>query len=106
MRSGSIHENLGPTEDDDAEFAKELAKLVTDTSGDARKVDKKTALALWDTTLPPPVMRKKRNDDLDEDGEAGADGAKDPGVMNFTLFTKRGNKQQVRLPCFRKKKMH
>lgn len=90
-----MHENLGPTEDDDTEFGKELAKLVTDTSGDSRKVDKKTALALWDTALPPPVMRKKRNEDIDDDGDSGAENAKDPGIMNFTLFTKRGNKQQV-----------
>lgn len=40
-------------------------------------------------------MRKKRNEEIEEDGEGGADGAKDPGVMNFTLFTKRGNKQQA-----------
>ncbi|RPD73709.1 transcription factor [Lentinus tigrinus ALCF2SS1-7] len=103
LKSSSTHENLGPTEDDDAEFAKELAKLVTDTSGDARKVDKKTALALWDTALPPPVVRKKRNEDVDEDGGGGAESAKDPGVMNFTLFTKRGNKQQASIipPCHR-----
>ncbi|KAI0744950.1 ARM repeat-containing protein [Earliella scabrosa] len=96
LKSTSIHDNLGPSEEDDAEFAKELAKLVTDTSGDSRKVDKKTALALWDTTLPPPVLRKKRNEEADDDGEPGAEGAKDPDVMNFTLFTKRGNKQQTR----------
>ncbi|KAI0688727.1 transcription factor [Cerioporus squamosus] len=104
LKSSSTHENIGPTEDDDAEFAKELAKLVTDTSGDARKVDKKTALALWDTALPPPVVRKKRNEDIDEDGEGGVEGAKDSGVMNFTLFTKRGNKQQASIipPCHRR----
>ncbi|TFK84735.1 transcription factor [Polyporus arcularius HHB13444] len=58
LRSSTNLENLGPTEDDESEFAKELAKLVTDTSGDARKVDKKTALALWDMALPPPVTRQ------------------------------------------------
>ena len=94
LKSSSTLEHLGPTEEDDAEFAKELAKLVTDTSADARKVDKKTALALLDTALPPPVVRKKRIDDADED-EGGAESAQDPNVMNFTLFTKRGNKQQV-----------
>ncbi|TBU55635.1 transcription factor [Dichomitus squalens] len=95
LKSSSTLEHLGPTEEDDAEFAKELAKLVTDTSADSRKVDKKTALALLDTALPPPVVRKKRNEDIDED-EAGAESARDPSVMNFTLFTKRGNKQQTR----------
>ena len=96
LKSSSTLEHLGPTEDDDAEFAKELAKLVTDTSAESRKVDKKTALALWDTALPPPVVRKKRNEDADYD-DAGPDTAEDAGVMNFTLFTKRGNRQQASL---------
>nr|VWO98994.1 Beta-xylanase (EC [Ganoderma boninense] len=95
LKSSSTLEHLGPTEEDDAEFAKELAKLVTDTSAESRKVDKKTALALWDTALPPPVVRKKRNEDVDYD-DAGPETAEDSGVMNFTLFTKRGNKQQTR----------
>ncbi|KAI1791335.1 transcription factor [Ganoderma leucocontextum] len=95
LKSSSTLEHLGPTEEDDAEFAKELAKLVTDTSAESRKVDKKTALALWDTALPPPVVRKKRNEDVDYD-DAGVEVVEDSGVMNFTLFTKRGNKQQSR----------
>ena len=70
--------------------------MVTDTSAESRKVDKKTALALWESTLPPPVVRKKRNEEVDEDGDVGVEGAATSGVMNFTLFTKRGNKQQVR----------
>ena len=93
----SKQENVGPSEEDEAEFAKELAKLVTDTSAESRKVDKKTALALWDTALPPPVVRKKKNEEYDEDGEGTTgDAAEDSGVMKFTLFTKRGNKTQVR----------
>lgn len=93
----SSQEHVGPTEDDEADFAKELAKLVTDTSAESRKIDKKTALALWDTALPPPVVRKKKQDDYDEDGEAAnGDAGEDAGVMKFTLFTKRGNKPQVR----------
>ncbi|KAH9851383.1 ARM repeat-containing protein [Lenzites betulinus] len=93
----STLEHVGPTQEDEADFAKELAKLVTDTSSDSRKVDKKTALALWDTALPPPVVRKKKNEDYDEDGEGTAgEAAEDPGVMRFTLFTKRGNKLQTR----------
>ncbi|KAL6308040.1 transcription factor [Sparassis latifolia] len=93
----SSQENLGPSEQDDAEFAKELAKLVTDTSAESRKVDKKTALALWESTVPPPVLRKKRHDDIAEDGiTSAANGAEQQSVMNFTLFTKRGNKQQTR----------
>ncbi|KAI8994050.1 ARM repeat-containing protein [Trametes punicea] len=93
----SKQENFGPTEEDEAEFAKELAKLVTDTSAESRKIDKKTALALWDTALPPPVARKKKNEEYDDDGEGTTgDAAEEPGVMKFTLFTKRGNKPQMR----------
>ncbi|CCL99869.1 uncharacterized protein FIBRA_01894 [Fibroporia radiculosa] len=93
----TAQETLGPSEEDDAEFAKEFAKLVTDTSAESRKVDKKTALALWESTVPPPVLRKRRNDDNDDDGEAAyTNGDDQPGVMTFTLFTKRGNKPQTR----------
>lgn len=93
LKSSSTLENLGPSEEDDAEFAKELAKMVTESSAENRKVDKKTALAMWETAVPPPVLRKKRVDENDEDGVA--DAQNDEGVMKFTLFTKRGNKQQV-----------
>lgn len=91
----SSQESFGPSEDDEAEFAKELAKMVTDTA-ESRKVDKKTALALWDQTIPPPVVRKKRGDDS-EDAVDSTNAAQDDqaGVMKFTLFTKRGNKPQV-----------
>lgn len=85
-------ENLGPSEDDDSEFARELAKLLTDASAESRKVDKKTALALWDSAVLPPAARKKRAEHELVDGEEGG-----PGVMSFTLVTKRGNKQQVRV---------
>lgn len=85
-------ESLGPSEDEDNEFAKELARMITDTAMETRKVDKKTALAMWDSAVLPPAARKKRND-----GEEDASEAEDkPQMMNFTLVTKRGNKQQVR----------
>ncbi|THH26707.1 hypothetical protein EUX98_g7481 [Antrodiella citrinella] len=90
-------ESLGPTDDDDADFAKELAKMVTETSSEARKVDKKTAQALWESTVPPPGMRKKRVDEHDDETDTAALSGEDgQGVMNFTLFTKRGNKQMTR----------
>ncbi|KAI0633799.1 ARM repeat-containing protein [Trametes polyzona] len=93
----NTQEHVGPTEEDEAEFAKELAKLVTDTSAESRKIDKKTALALWDTALPPPVVRKKKNEEYDEDGEViNNEAPEETGVMKFTLFTKRGNKPQTR----------
>ncbi|KAL4242698.1 Nonsense-mediated mRNA decay protein Nmd2/UPF2 [Abortiporus biennis] len=92
----NAQEVVGPSEEDDAEFAKELAKMVTESSTESRKVDKKTALALWETTVPPPGMRKKRTEENDEE-EQGVDGASSQsGVMNFTVFTKKGNKQQTR----------
>jgi len=92
----SAQENLGPSEEADAEFAKELAKMVTDSSTESRKVDKKTALALWDSAVLPPGARKRRVDDNEADGEVDANGAEPRNMMNFTVITKRGNKQQTR----------
>lgn len=92
LKASTTQENLGPSEDDLAEFEKELAKMVIDNT-ESRKVDKKTALALWDQAVPPPVIRKKRVDDAEE---FQTNAAEEPGVMKFTLFTKRGNKQQMR----------
>jgi regulator of nonsense transcripts 2 len=92
--SHSKQENLGPSEEADADFAKELAKLVTDTSAESRRVDKKTALALWDSAVPPPTSRKKKiHDDNDEDENVKDN--ESPSMMNFTVITKRGNKQLV-----------
>jgi regulator of nonsense transcripts 2 len=92
--SNSHQDHLGPSEEEDAEFTKELSKMVTDTSAESRKVDKKTALALWDSATLPPVARKRRADDHQEQIN-GHDGG--IGTMAFTLITKRGNKQNVRL---------
>ncbi|KAJ7346726.1 transcription factor [Mycena albidolilacea] len=91
--SNSLQDNLGPSEEAEAEFAKELAKMVTDNSAESRKVDKKTALALWDASVLPPGTRKKRPDEADDDPHAQT---ANPNVMNFTVITKRGNKQQTR----------
>jgi regulator of nonsense transcripts 2 len=91
--SNSLQDNLGPSEEAEAEFAKELAKLVTDNSAESRKVDKKTALALWDSAVLPPAARKKRTDDVDED--TGGDSVNGHNMTNFTVITKRGNKQLV-----------
>ncbi|KAJ7647234.1 transcription factor [Roridomyces roridus] len=89
--SNSLQDSLGPSEEAEAEFAKELAKMVTDTSAESRKVDKKTALALWDAAVLAPGPRKKKADDNDDDDQADNE-----NVMNFTLLTKKGNKQQSR----------
>ncbi|KAF5316873.1 hypothetical protein D9611_003979 [Ephemerocybe angulata] len=89
IASNSAQENLGPSDEAEAEFAKELAKMVTDTSAESRKVDKKTALALWDSAVIPPTSRKKR-----PDGSEEING--DDGMTNFVVLTKRGNKQLTR----------
>lgn len=89
--NNSMQENLGPDEEAEAEFAKEFAKMVTDTSNEARKVDKKTALAMWDSSVLAPGLLRGKVREENENGTAEPD-----GVMNFTIVTKKGNKQQTR----------
>jgi regulator of nonsense transcripts 2 len=98
----STQENLGPSEEAEAEFAKELAKMVTDSSTESRKVDKKTALALWDSAVLPPGIRKKRGEENSDERTTTEQDGQDLGqdIMNFTVITKRGNKQNVRLLCY------
>lgn len=96
--SNSLQESLGPSDEAEAEFAKELAKMVTDTSAESRKVDKKTALALWDSAVLPPNIRKRRVDEPDEDGDGSE--AEGQGVMSFTVISRRGNKQHACLVTF------
>ncbi|KAF7782626.1 hypothetical protein Agabi119p4_2002 [Agaricus bisporus var. burnettii] len=93
--SNNNQEYFGPSEEADTEFAKELAKLVTDTSGESRKVDKRTALALWDSAVLPPALRKKKTVDDGEEDEVVKD-VEGSRTMNFTIVTKRGNKQLAR----------
>ena len=69
--------------------------MVTDNSSESRKVDKKTALALWDAAVIPSNLRKKKPDESDEEGESLETSGQD--TMAFTVITKRGNKQQVRI---------
>jgi regulator of nonsense transcripts 2 len=89
----STQEHLGPSEEAEAEFEKELAKIITDSSAESRKVDKKTAW--WDSAVLGPNVRKKRADEGDVDG--GGDNNPDGNaVMQFTVITKRGSKQQGR----------
>ncbi|KAF9237526.1 ARM repeat-containing protein [Melanogaster broomeanus] len=90
----SAQEHLGPSEDADAEFAKELAKIITESSAESRKIDKKTAW--WDSAVLAPGTRKKRADDNETEADGEGNGAIGEPVMNFTVITKRGNKQQTR----------
>ena len=89
----SSQENMGPSAEADAEFKKELAKMMTDTSAESRRVDRKTALALWESAALPTGLKKKRIDELEEDGDTST--STEEPVMNFTLITKRGKQQQV-----------
>lgn len=86
-------ENMGPSAEADAEFEKELAKMMTDTSAESRRVDRRTALALWESAVLPTGLKKKRVDDTEEDEDTPA--STEEPVMNFTLITKRGKQQQV-----------
>ncbi|KZT24214.1 ARM repeat-containing protein [Neolentinus lepideus HHB14362 ss-1] len=86
------HEKVGPTEEEDAEFAKELAKMLVDSSAESKKVDRRTAQTLWDSSILPPAVRKHRGDGI----ESGAPDLDDQGIMKFTLVTKKGNKPQTK----------
>jgi len=79
-------EFMGPPEEADNEFAKELAKMMTESSNEARKVDKRTAQALWDSSK---VHRKRRTDQAD----GLQDEQSDPERMTFTVLSRRGHKQ-------------
>ncbi|KAG1734757.1 ARM repeat-containing protein [Suillus paluster] len=89
----STQERLGPTEEAVADFEKELAKIITDSSAESRKLDKKTAW--WDSAVLAPNLRKKRVEegDVDAGGDNNSDGN---AVMHFTVITKRGSKPQSR----------
>lgn len=72
--------------------------MLSDTS-DVRKVDKRSAISNLDTSLVHGSgPRKKRVDDLDGEPEGPQtdpiNGA--PGLMTFTMVSRRGGKQQVR----------
>ncbi len=91
-------EHLGPTEEDEAEFEKELAKLITETTTTNRKIDKRSAQGQWDAAVVPTTIRKKKTDE--SDGEGDNDDSVSPdgqATMKFMLLTKKGNKQQASL---------
>lgn len=94
-------DKLGPTEEEESEFDKELAKMVTDASAESRKVDKRTAQVLWDTTILTTGSRKKKVELSDEeDGDSGDTASDSQGTMKFTMLTRKGNRQQVSLDWF------
>ncbi|RSH95137.1 hypothetical protein EHS25_000223 [Saitozyma podzolica] len=69
-------------EEANTDFDREFAKMLADTT-DARRGERKAAPPIFDTAVP--LIRKKA-------GEAGHE----EGRMQFSLLSKRGNKQQVR----------
>ncbi|KAI6046075.1 ARM repeat-containing protein [Pisolithus marmoratus] len=89
----SAQEHIGPSQEADEEFAKELAKIITESSAESRKIDKKTAW--WDNAILAPSTRKKRVEGTEQNIDDDADHA-NGSVMNFTVITRRGNKQQAR----------
>ena len=70
--------------------------MVTEAPGEAKKVDRRTAQALWDTSALPANIRKKKGDDSDDDDNISDATASDgTEFMKFTVLTKKGNKPQV-----------
>src|SRR5437868_5277770 len=74
--------------EDEADFEREYAKMMAE-SLESRKAERKQQF-----DLPRPVRPKAK--DVSSGGEAGesaTDGS--PGMMAFSLLTKKGNRQQV-----------
>ncbi|EJU04317.1 ARM repeat-containing protein [Dacryopinax primogenitus] len=82
-------EPTGPSEEDDAEFAKELAKMISD-AGENRKVDRRTAMTMWESTVMPGNLRRRRDSVNLENGKS-----EPADVMKFTLLSKKGNRPQT-----------
>ncbi|KAF8609017.1 transcription factor [Ceratobasidium sp. AG-I] len=82
----SHSENTGPTEEAEAEFAKELAKMFIEAPGDNRRVDRK---AIWEGPSLPSGVRKKREED-----DTGTE--QNQGIVKFTVASRKGNKVQTR----------
>ena len=80
----------------DAEFDRELAKMMTD-SAESRKFERKP---IFD--VPLPMRRAPARDTAttadDSDGDAPAPQAVKPGTMKFSLLSRRGNRQQASKP--------
>jgi regulator of nonsense transcripts 2 len=67
-------------------FNKEFAKMLADTT-DTRRIDRKTAPPVFDTAVPLIKRAHLQDDNQPSDGKH----------MQFSLLSKKGNKQQVRL---------
>lgn len=76
-----------------SDFDREFAKMLADTT-DARRGDRKAAPPIFDTAVPH--IRRQAEPALASLGPNG--GHAGAGGMQFSLLSKKGNKQQVRLP--------
>lgn len=81
-------EHSGPTVEEDDEFNKELAKMLLDSAQESRKVDKKAASVMWETSVMPGV-KKQRTQDTEISNGVGNN------AMKFTVLSRRGAKQLV-----------
>jgi regulator of nonsense transcripts 2 len=83
---------LGPSEEELAEFDKEFSKLMSESAADAKRVDRKAALSVWDSTaLPGSGVGKRRKDD-----QAEQKNEEDKNIMKFTVLSKKGFKNPNR----------
>jgi regulator of nonsense transcripts 2 len=88
----NAHENLGPSEDELTEFDKEFNKLMSEAAADAKRVDRKAAQSVWDSTaLPGSGVGKRRKDDQSEQKNE-----EDKNIMKFTVLSKKGFKNSNR----------
>ena len=86
------NENLGPSEEELADFDKDFSKLMSEAAADAKRVDRKAALSVWDSTaLPGSGVGKRRKDDQSEQKNE-----EDKNIMRFTVLSKRGFKNSNR----------
>lgn len=88
----NAHENLGPSEEELADFEKEFSKLMSEAAVDAKRVDRKAAQSVWDSTaLPGSGVGKRRRDDQSEQRNE-----EDTNIMKFTVLSKKGVKKTNR----------
>lgn len=88
----NANENLGPSEEELADFDKEFSKLMSEAAADAKRVDRKAALSVWDSTaLPGSGVGKRRKDDQSEQKNE-----EDRNIMKFTVLAKKGFKNPNR----------
>jgi regulator of nonsense transcripts 2 len=88
----NAHENMGPSEEELAEFDKEFSKLMSEAAADAKRVDRKAAQSVWDSTaLPGGGVGKRRKDDQSE-----LKNEEDKNIMKFTVLSKKGFKNSNR----------